>query len=319
LASGGAANVFLARLPENGPDKRAFRLVCLKTLLDRRANDDDFVAMFHDESKLGSQLTHPGCVRVEDEGEIGGVRFQAMAFVFGMNIWELLGSVPRLKEPLPPVAVARILAEACRGLDFAHKLTDEKGRSLQLIHRDISPQNIMITYEGQVKVVDFGVASAETGRMATATGIVKGKFSYMSPEQISGAIIDHRSDLYSMGIIMFECLASRRLYKADTPQEIAKLIIDSRPPPLTDLVTDIDVELSNICAKALAFAAEERFESAEAMAIALEEYALRSPQSKSKNVIKTMIEDRFGGEVKRRRDIVQTIQAGAYEERVLME
>jgi serine/threonine protein kinase len=318
LASGGAASIFLARIP-SPRDSQAFRLICLKTLLDRRAQDDDFVAMFLDEARIGCALRHPCCVHLEDYGEIDGIKYQVMEFIFGMNIWELLSSVPRLRSAIPRTTVAQIIADACRGLHYAHELKNPDGQPYDLIHRDISPQNIMITYDGKVKLLDFGVARAETGRNATATGIVKGKFAYMSPEQISGAVIDHRSDLYSMGIIMFECLASRRLYKADSPQDVAKLIIDNRPPPLSALLPDMDGVLDRVCAKALAYSANDRFETALQMAEALDEY-IDDKKAKSDFVsLQETIDERFLQEHHRRQAVAESARRGAYDERELMD
>jgi serine/threonine protein kinase len=177
----------------------------------------------------------------------------------------------------------------------------------------------MLTYEGAVKLLDFGVARAETGRNATVTGVVKGKFAYMSPEQISGTLIDHRSDIYSMGIVMFECLASRRLYKGETPQEIASMIIENRPPRLSTIVPDIDPVLDAICAKALSFSAKDRFSDAEEMAEVLDEYLQKSKSRSNFISLREVVEDRFDAQYARRKQLVEAIRKGTYDERELME
>ena len=275
--------------------------------------------MFVDEAKLGQKLTHPSCVHVEDFGSIDGILFQAMEFVFGLNLWELLGSVPRLRRSLPHTAVAEIIAKACRGLHFAHALKNEDGAPYNLIHRDISPQNIMITFDGAVKVLDFGVASADTGRSATATGIVKGKFGYMSPEQISGGLIDARSDIYAMGIILFECLASRRLYKGETPPEIAKLILQHRPPRLQTLIPKIHPKLDEICAKALMADPKQRYQSAGDLASDLEDYLEEVRQSEAFQSARNTVQQRFSKDYAARKASIEELAQGDFNEVQLVE
>jgi len=318
LASGGAANVFLVRR-ENPLGNPPWQILCLKTLLEKRLEDDDFIAMFLDEAKLGQKLNHPSCVQVIEFGSIDGILFQAMEFVFGLNLWELLGSVPRLRRPLPRTAVAEILAKACRGLHFAHALKNEDGAPFNLIHRDISPQNIMITFDGAVKILDFGVASADTGRNATATGIVKGKFGYMSPEQISGGIVDARSDIYSMGIILFECLASRRLYKGQTPSEIAKLILKHRPPRLQTLIPKIHPELDRICAKALMADPKQRYQSAGDLASDLEGYLEEAKQRELFQSARNTVQKRFSKDYAARKASIEELARGDFDEAQLIE
>src|SRR6267142_5602565 len=176
LATGGAANIFLARQPGAAG---FHKLVCLKTLLPERVTDSDFVAMFLDEARLAARLNHPNCVQIYDLGRVRGSYYISMEYIFGETLWNLLATVTRLRTPLPASHVASILANVCDGLHHAHELKDSNGRPYNLVHRDVSPQNIMITFEGQTKVVDFGIAKAETGRAPTIAGIVKGKFSYM--------------------------------------------------------------------------------------------------------------------------------------------
>jgi eukaryotic-like serine/threonine-protein kinase len=315
LATGGAANIFLARQPGAGGFKT---LVCLKTLLPERASDEEFVAMFLDEARLAARLSHPNCVEIYDLGKEGGTFYISMEYILGETLWGLLSSVAEIRQPLPPLVVATILASTCEGLHHAHELTDPQGRPYNLVHRDVSPQNIMISYEGQTKVLDFGIAKAETGREATATGIVKGKFSYMSPEQITGGVIDRRSDIYSLGIVMFECLASRRLYRADTPEEIARMMLEKRPPRLRDLVPDVDPTLEAICGKALARHPSNRFSTAREMADALREllHSQRFPDGTAP--VARLVEERFSTRIAERRRIFGLALEGKYNETELL-
>jgi serine/threonine protein kinase len=316
LATGGAANIFLARQPGAAG---FHKLVCLKTLLAERASDEDFVAMFLDEARLAARLNHPNCVQIYDLGRVRGVYYISMEYIFGDTLWNLLTTVTKLKTPLPPPHVAAIIANACDGLHHAHELKDSEGKPYNLVHRDVSPQNIMITYEGQTKVVDFGIAKAETGRAPTVAGIVKGKFSYMSPEQITGGSVDRRSDIYSLGIVFFECLASRRLYRGDSPEDIARLILEHRAPRLRDVVPEVQGTLDEICAKALARHPSKRFQTALEMGDALRDYLDSVRYNQSASTLAKLLEERFGETVSKRRAVFESALAGGHDEKRLLE
>ncbi len=316
LATGGAASIFLARQPGVAGFNK---LVVLKTLLPDRARDDDFVAMFLDEARLAARLNHPNCVQIYDLGRVRGVYYISMEYIFGETVWSLLTTVTKVREPLPTSSVAHIIAGACDGLHHAHELKDGQGKAYNLVHRDVSPQNIMITFEGQTKVLDFGIAKAETGRAATMAGIVKGKFSYMSPEQIAGGQLDRRSDIYSLGIVMFECLASRRLYRGDTPEDIAKLILEHRAPRLREVVPDIPEPLDEICARALARAPAQRYASAQQMGEAIRNYLDDVRYAQSASTLSKLLKERFGDTIESRRQVFEGALAPDYDEGRLLE
>lgn len=316
LATGGAASIFLARQPGAAGFSK---LVALKTLLAERATDEDFVAMFLDEARLAARLNHPNCVQIYDLGRVRGVYYISMEFIFGETLWNLLTTVTKVKVPLPPNSVAHIIAATCDGLNHAHDLKDGKGKAFNLVHRDVSPQNIMITFEGQTKVLDFGIAKAETGRAPTMAGIVKGKFSYMSPEQITGGQVDRRSDIYSLGIVMFECLASRRLYRGDSPEEIAKLILEHRAPRLRDVVPDIPKPLDEICARALARHPSKRYQSAHEMGEALRNYLDEARYAQTTSNLAKLLKERFGESIENRRQVFEGALAPQFDDRRLLE
>src|SRR5262249_20246200 len=253
-----------------------------------------------------------------DLGRVRGSYYISMEYIFGETLWNLLATVTRLRTPLPSSHVASIISSVCDGLHHAHELKDSNGRPYNLVHRDVSPQNVMITFEGQTKVVDFGIAKAETGRVPTMAGIVKGKFSYMSPEQITGGTIDRRSDVYSLGIVLFECLASRRLYRGETPEEIARLILEHRAPRLRDVVPDIPPALDNICAIALARHPAKRFQTAHAMGEAMRDYLDSIRYAQSAGAIARLIEQRFEGQITERRKVFESALAGNYDEAHLL-
>ncbi|MCK6550102.1 protein kinase, partial [Myxococcota bacterium] len=314
LATGGAANIFLARQPGVAD---FHKLVCLKTLLPERSEDADFVAMFLDEARLAARLNHPNCVQIYDLGRVRGSYYISMEYIFGETLWNLLATVTKLRTPLPAAHVAAIIASVCDGLHHAHELKDSNGRPFNLVHRDVSPQNVMISFEGQTKVVDFGIAKAETGRVPTMAGIVKGKFSYMSPEQITGGQIDRRSDIYSLGIVLFECLASRRLYRGDTPEDIARLILEHRAPRLRDVVPDIPQALDEICATALARHPSKRYETAQDMGEAIRDYLDSVRYIHSAASLSRLVEERFKGQIPERRKVYEAALAGTHDEATL--
>ncbi|MCB9646523.1 MAG: protein kinase [Deltaproteobacteria bacterium] len=315
LATGGAASIFLARQPGAAGFQK---LVALKTLLPERANDADFVAMFLDEARLAARLNHPNCVQIYDLGRVKGVYYISMEYIFGETLWNLLTTVTKVKEPLPANHVAHIVASVCDGLHHAHELNDPQGRPFNLVHRDVSPQNVMISFEGQTKVLDFGIAKAETGRAPTMAGIVKGKFSYMSPEQITGGQVDRRSDIYSLGIVMFECLASRRLYRGDSPEEIAKLILEHRAPRLRDVVPDIPGPLDEICARALSRHPSKRYQSAQQMGEAIRNYLDDARYNQSASALSKLLKERFGDTIEQRRQVFEGALVGQYDEAELL-
>ncbi len=315
LATGGAANIFLARQPGAAG---FHKLVCLKTLLPERASDADFVAMFLDEARLAARLNHPNCVQIYDLGRVKGVYYISMEYIFGDTLWNLLTTVTKLRTPLPSAHVATIIANTCDGLHHAHELKDSNGRQYNLVHRDVSPQNIMITFEGQTKVVDFGIAKAETGRAPTVAGIVKGKFSYMSPEQITGGDVDRRSDIYSLGIVLFECLASRRLYRGDSPEDIARLILEHRAPRLRDVVPDCPKALDELCAKALSRHPSKRFQTSVEMGDALREHLDDIRHNQNASSLAKLMEERFSSKIAERRQVFETALAGSQEEQRLL-
>lgn len=258
LATGGAANIFLARQSQGGVDS----LVCLKTLLPERAKDQEFVAMFLDEARLAARLNHPNCVAIYDLGREAGTYYITMEYILGETLWGLLATVAEVRAPLPPNVVASILAATAEGLHHAHQLNDPEGRPYNLVHRDVSPQNIMVGYDGRTKVVDFGIAKAETGREATATGIVKGKFSYMSPEQIRGMPVDARTDVFSTGIILHEMLTTEKLFRGDTEFQLMERVRNAEVLPPSKFNRRVPEALDKIVMKALARDVADRYASA---------------------------------------------------------
>ncbi|HLK99636.1 MAG TPA: serine/threonine-protein kinase, partial [Myxococcaceae bacterium] len=204
LATGGMAEVFLAKAA--GPMGFEKTLV-VKRILPHLAEDPAFVEMFLSEAKLAAQLNHPNIVQIFDFGEADDAYFLAMEFIDGPNLRVLLKRASQQGVALPPAVCARLIATACEGLAFAHDFADPgTGELLGLIHRDISPDNVLVSRQGAVKVVDFGIAKAAGQSHKTRSGVIKGKLSYMPPEQLRAKQLDRRADVYALGVVLYELL-----------------------------------------------------------------------------------------------------------------
>ncbi len=257
LAMGGMAEVFLARV--DGP--MGFeKQVVVKRVLPHLAEEQTFVEMFFSEARLAAQLSHPNVVQVFDFGEVDGTYFLVMELIDGINLRQLGRRAQEAGEALPAHLVARIISSAAEGLGYAHELTDPAtGAPLNLVHRDISPENILLSKSGAVKVVDFGIAKAANQSHLTRTGTVKGKFAYMPPEQLRAEPLDRRADVYALGIVMFELLAGQKPFDTKSDAEIAQAILSRKMTPLHKLRRDVPKALQRIVERALEPNAKDRY------------------------------------------------------------
>jgi len=274
LASGGMGEVFLARM--EGPAGFA-RTVVIKKILPHLAREQAFVQMFLDEARVAAQLTHPNIVQVIELGEHEGTWFMAMEYVHGKSARTLRQELKAKGEVMPPLVVARILSQALQGLHYAHTATSDVGVPLNVIHRDVSPDNVMVAYSGAVKVLDFGIAKAADVLHTTRTGTVKGKYAYMAPEQLLAEALDPRADVYAAGVVAYELLAGKRPYTAPSEAALVKRILDSPPAPLSEVAPHVPPQLAAIVAKALEKDRNLRHASAEAFAVELEEWIAAQP------------------------------------------
>jgi serine/threonine-protein kinase len=278
LALGGMAEIWLAKqLGVQGFEK----LVVVKRILDQFATEKEFVEMFLDEARLAATLNHPNVVQIYDLGQEQSSFYIAMEFIAGHDLLAILKKCKRAQVSLPPPIAARLVASACEGLHYAHTRKDLQGNPLNLVHRDVSPSNILVTYEGGVKVVDFGIAKAESQSTKTEAGKLKGKYSYMSPEQIRTVQLDARSDVFALGIVLYEILVGRRLFKRDNELAIMQDILEGEVRPPSELREDVPRELDEICLKALQKDRRKRFGSAQEMQVALEKYLASTPEPPS--------------------------------------
>ena len=258
------------------------RLVAIKRILPHHSQNQEFTEMFKDEAHIGQRLQHANIVKVEGFDIIDGSASIIMEFVDGSDLRALLSAIENKKQSpgkrgfLPNALCAYIVAEAARGLHYAHTRKDDvTGRALNIVHRDISPQNILISWEGEVKITDFGIAAAERDFKQTETkaGIVKGKYSYMSPEQISGKKCDAKTDVFALGVVLWEMLAMRRLFTADNEIEVIEMVRQCKlPGRLKDFNKNVTDELEAIVLRGLTKDPRRRYESMESFEKTLRAY-----------------------------------------------
>src|SRR5260370_13817250 len=237
------------------------KLVCLKRILPHLARDKQFVDMFLNEARLAAQLDHPNIVSIFDLGEANGNSFIAMEFIDGPSLRAVHKRAAERNELLPIPEIVKIISMAAGGLQYAHDLTDAQGKPLGLVHRDISPDNILVHRNGSAKVVDFGIAKAANSSGATRTGTLKGKVAYMPPEQLRGEQLDRRTDVFALGVVLYELLAGRRPWEGDSEVALIGQIMTQDPAPLAELRPEVPEELVGLVNRALAKDRSERFQT----------------------------------------------------------
>lgn len=270
LATGGMAEIYLARATKI----RGFqRLVVVKRIRPDSAQNEEFVEMFLDEARLVASLQHAHIAQVFDIGEFDGNYFFTMEFVRGEEVAGLLRRAWQERKTIPLHHVLNIVIQAASGLHYAHSRRDGNGDLRGIIHRDVSPSNILVGSEGSVKVIDFGVAKAADQEHKTTVGALKGKLAYMSPEQVTAKKVDRRSDVFSLGIVLYEMLTGQRLFKGDSDFLILNKVMNAEIEPPSVVRTDCPSQLDAIVLKALSRDVDERYRSCEELQIALEECA----------------------------------------------
>src|SRR6476469_110246 len=249
LESGGMAEVFRAE----SEGLQGFRKqVAIKRVLPHLSEKKKFIAMFLDEARLSAQLSHSNCVHVFDIGVGDNAFFIVMEYVDGANLKGIAESVKKQGKDFPVQAAAWVAHEICKGLSYAHELTDVNGAALCVVHRDMSPPNVLVTKYGEVKIVDFGLAKASSQLEKSEPGIIKGKFSYLSPEAAMGQDVDARTDIFAVGIILWELLAGQRLFLGETDFQTGKKVQQSNVPAISQINRKVPPELERIVNKALA-------------------------------------------------------------------
>lgn len=276
LAAGGMAEIYLAR--KSGPGGFSKRVV-VKRITQKLLGDREIASMFLDEARIQALLDHPNIVQIYDFGEDGGDYYIAMEFVAGATLRWVIDNAAAVRRPVPIHHGLRIVADLLAGLHFAHERHDDEGKPLDLIHRDISPVNVLVARHGMAKLCDFGVAKSQIQRQRTRVGIVKGKFRYMSPEQLSGLPLDRRSDLFAVGACLWEILAGRRLFDQEREEDAVDAIRSGDYPHVTSFRDDVPPEIERMLARALQINPERRFRSAREFQLACEEVLRHLPRS----------------------------------------
>jgi len=281
LAVGGMAELFKAQLiGELGFEK----LVAIKKILPHLATDKSFVEMFIDEARITAQLDHRHIVQVFELGTDSDTPYIAMQFVDGVDVLALLRECARAQIRLPPDIAALIARDVLDALDYAHNAIDVAGRPIGIIHRDISPGNVLLSWRGDVKLTDFGIARAAERRHKTEAGTLKGKYGYMSPEQVSGSDIDTRSDLFSVGILLAEMVMARRLFTSTNDLDILLMVRDARLDRLHKYASEFPVELRVLTVRALQRRPEDRWQTAAQFRDAIDEWIRRTTRVTSRDL-----------------------------------
>jgi eukaryotic-like serine/threonine-protein kinase len=269
LDSGGMAEIYRGEAESIQGFKKQ---VAIKRILPQLTKNQKFVAMFLDEARLSLYLNHANIVHVFDIGRSGSTYFIVMEFVDGLNLRALSESLRRQNRRLDMARALYIMMEICKGLGYAHDMAGPDGKALGIVHRDVSPPNILLSKMGEVKLVDFGLAKAASQIEQTDPGVVKGKFSYLSPEAASGLDVDYHTDIFACGIILFEMLSGRRLFYGETDYQTVELVRQARVPSLPALNPEIPTELDQIVRRALARDIDQRYQHAYEMQDALAQF-----------------------------------------------
>lgn len=256
IGAGGMGEVFLSK------DRRSNELVIVKRILPHLTENPRFLKLFLDETRIASRLAHPNIARLYEFGEVEGTWFVAMEYVPGKDWRELLRRARDVEHPIPPIVVTRFAVQIASALEHAHAACDAQGRNLHVVHRDVSPHNIIICSDGTAKLIDFGVAKAANKAMHTAAGILKGKFPYMAPEQASAKPVDRRTDVFALGIVMWESITGAYLFRGKTDAQTVKAVRACEVPMITERRPDCPPELERIIMKMLRKAPDDRYQSA---------------------------------------------------------
>jgi hypothetical protein len=257
IAVGGMAEVYAAKsFGVEGFE----RILAIKKILPTMGEDPEFVSMFVDEARIAVQLSHANIVQVLELGKHDDSLYIAMEYVSGRDVRQLAQQYRRRGLPMPVPQACAIVARACEALDHAHRKCDASGKPLGIVHRDVSPQNVLVSFAGDVKLIDFGIAKAETRMQRTQSGALKGKFSYMSPEQVQGQTIDRRSDVFSAGVLLWELLCGRKLFTGENDLALLEKVRRAEVPPPRGLNAEVPEGLEGVVLKALAGDRERRYQ-----------------------------------------------------------
>ncbi|MEO0460563.1 MAG: protein kinase [Myxococcota bacterium] len=310
MQSGGMADLYAAKA--SGVENFE-RLVAIKIVRPPGSGDEvatrEFIHMFIDEARLAGQLTHANIAQIYELGRVHDRLYIAMELVEGHNLVELRQRLGAGRYQLPVPFAAYVISQTALGLDYAHRREDLQGRPLNLVHRDVSPHNVLVSYEGEVKIVDFGVAKAEMRRAETFDGTLKGKIGYMPPEQVRSENVDRRADIFALGSVLFELLAGRKLYQAGDTFELLEMVRNADQPELKLTLPNVPEELLDILRCALAADPASRFQSAADVAKALEPFLIHDRSIYGAAEASAVMREAYPETPNRRRDYVNPTES----------
>ncbi|MEZ4360700.1 MAG: protein kinase [Kofleriaceae bacterium] len=298
ISVGGMAEVFKAKsYGVEGFEK----IIAIKRILPSMGEDREFIKMFIDEAKIAGQLQHANICQIFELGRIEGAHFIAMEYIWGKDLLQIQNRLRKVHRSMPVDMACFMLAKVCEGLDYAHRKRDPMGRPLEIVHRDCSPQNVLVSYEGEVKVIDFGIAKAAMRNSRTMAGVLKGKFGYMSPEQVRGLPLDRRSDIFALGTMLYECLTSDRLFQGETDFSTLEKVrnVDIQRPSAIN--PEIPEEVERIILRALAKDTEDRYQWCGDMLADLQQYLMRQEVVFTAKTLSAWVKELFAPDVERER------------------
>jgi serine/threonine protein kinase len=302
ISVGGMAEVFKAKsYGVEGFEK----IIAIKRILPTMGEDRDFIKMFIDEAKIAGQLAHANICQIFELGRIDGSHFIAMEYIWGKDLLQIQNRLRKLKQPMPVPMACFAIAKVLEGLDYAHRKRDPLGRPLEIVHRDCSPQNVLISYEGEVKVIDFGIAKATSRNSRTMAGVLKGKFGYMSPEQVRGLPLDRRSDIFALGTMLYECLTSERLFQGETDFSTLEKVrnVDIQRP--REINPNIPELVERVILKALAKDVDDRYQWCSEMLADLQQYLMGQDVVFTAKSLSGWLKEVFTAEIERERQLLE--------------
>ncbi len=302
ISVGGMAEVFKAKsYGVEGFEK----VIAIKRILPSMGEDKDFIKMFIDEAKIAGQLSHANICQIFELGKHQGAHFIAMEYIWGKDLLQIQNRLRKGGQIMPVAMACYVIAKTCEGLDYAHRKRDAMGRHLEIVHRDCSPQNILISYEGEVKLIDFGIARAASRSSRTNAGVLKGKFGYMSPEQVRGLPLDHRSDLFAIGTVFYESLTGERLFQGESDFSTLERVRNADVRPPSELNHSIPPEVESIVMRALARDVKTRYQSGAELHADLQAFLTRQDVPFTNKTMADWLKAAFRDDLERERSLME--------------
>ncbi|MBN2496314.1 MAG: serine/threonine protein kinase [Deltaproteobacteria bacterium] len=291
------------------------RKIVIKRIRPHLSKEESFVRMFLNEAKLAAQLNHSNIGQIYDLGRIGASYFIAMEYVRGRDMRVLVRKADKSGIPFPLEYSLKVASEALEGLYYAHRKTDDNGQPLHIVHRDVTPENIMVSFDGEVKLLDFGIAKAENLRSETRAGEIKGKLGYMSPEQVMGKSLDHRSDIFSLGVVLYEWVAGQRLFGDGEDVDVLRNVVEGKIYPPSYFVEDLPEPVETLVMRALDRNREQRYQSAWDMQYDINRFMGSLPFIPSNIHLSNFVRQVFAEEIKtEERQLAEAEQAAGLDE-----